>query len=102
VVGLATTPDGQGYLIAQSDGAVSRFGDALFVGSALTSGIVPNAPVVGIDATQDGKGYWLVGADGGVFGFGDATYFGSLPAELAAGGVSLSAPVSVVGLAVTP
>ena len=60
------------------------------------------SPVVGIAATSDGGGYWLVGADGGVFTFGDAGFFGSIPAELAAGGVTLTSPVSVIGLAVTP
>jgi hypothetical protein len=55
--------------------------------------------VVGITGTPTGKGYWLVGADGGVFTFGDAAYLGSLPAELATGGVTPTAAVSVVGLA---
>ncbi len=97
---MTATPDGGGYWVVQNDGAVSRFGDAGFFGSTLTTGIVPSAPVVGIVATPDAKGYWLVGADGGVFTFGDAGYFGSLPAELAFGGVTLTSPVSVVGLAV--
>ena len=81
---------------------MSRFGDAGFFGSTLTTGIVPAAPVTGIVATADAKGYWLFGADGGVLTFGDAGYFGSVPAELATAGVTPTSPVTVVGLAATP
>jgi len=101
IVGIAATPDGGGYWIVQNDGAVSRFGDAGFFGSTLTTGVVPSSPVVGLVPTPDAKGYWLVASDGGVFTFGDAGYFGSLPAELATGGVTPASPVSVVGLAFT-
>ena len=98
IVGIAATPDGQGYWIARNDGAVSRFGDAGFFGSALTLGFVPTAPVVGITATPDGKGYWLVASDGGVFTFGDAGFFGT-SGDARRRWRRLTTPVSVVGLA---
>jgi hypothetical protein len=78
-VGLASTPDGKGYWLAQADGGVSCFGDASSFGSLPGIGVHPSWPIVGLASTPDGKGYWLVGADGGVFAFGDAGFFGSLP-----------------------
>ena len=76
VVGIARTPDSQGYWLAASDGGVFAFGDAAFYGSM--GGIHLNKPIVGITATADGKGYWLVASDGGVFAFGDAAFYGSM------------------------
>jgi len=89
MVGIASTPDGNGYWMVASDGGVFAFGDAPFEGSM--GGKSLNAPVVAIASTPDGKGYWLAGADGGVFAFGDATFEGSMA------GVSLNEPV--VGIA---
>ncbi len=80
-VGIAPTPDGNGYWLAQAGGGVFSYGDAHFYGSLPGEGVVPSAPIVGIAATPDGKGYWLVGADGGVFSFGDAEFHGSLPGQ---------------------
>ena len=98
VVGIARTPDSQGYWLAASDGGVFTFGpgllstgDAAFYGSMGGSHL--NRPVVGIAATADGKGYWLVASDGGVFAFGDAAFYGST------GGRHLNAPI--VGMAST-
>jgi hypothetical protein len=90
VVGLAATPDGRGYWIADSRGAVAACGNAADFGSL---GSAPNSPVVGIVATPDGAGYWLLASDGGVFTFGDAGFFGST------GGLRLNEPV--VGMAST-
>ena len=42
IVGMAAAPDGGGYWIVQNDGAVSRFGDAGFFGSTLTTGACPS------------------------------------------------------------
>ena len=92
VVGLAATPGGAGYLLADSAGDVVGRGDAVVYGSM--SGAALNAPVTHVVATPDGGGYWLVAADGGVFAFGDARFFGSM------GGRPLDAPV--VGMAPTP
>jgi hypothetical protein len=90
--GAASSPTGNGFFLASSNGALVGCGDAVpFVG--LTSETL-NAPVVGMAATPDGKGYWLAAADGGVFSFGDATFNGSM------GGTHLNAPV--VGMAATP
>jgi hypothetical protein len=79
-VGMAPTPDGGGYWMAQAGGGVYSFGDAHFYGSLPGLHIVPSSPIVSIAAAPDGGGYWLVGADGGVFTFGDAHFYGSLPA----------------------
>ena len=91
-VGMAGTPSGDGYWLADSAGNVSAHGQALFYGSM--SGRQLNAPVTHIVATPDGRGYWLVAADGGTFSFGDARFYGSM------GGKQLNAPV--VDLAPTP
>jgi len=45
-VGVATTPDGDGYWIAASDGGIFNYGDANFFGSE--GGTVLNKPVVGV------------------------------------------------------
>jgi hypothetical protein len=92
VIGIAATPDGNGYWLAAADGGVFSFGDAGFHGSM--AGIGLNAPVVSIAATPDGNGYWLAAADGGVFSFGDAGFHGSVA------GICLNAPV--VSIAATP
>jgi hypothetical protein len=75
VVGLAATPDGQGYWEAAADGGVFAFGDAGFYGSI--GGQHLNAAVVGLAPTPDGQGYWEAAADGGIFGYGDAGFYGS-------------------------
>jgi hypothetical protein len=92
VVGMARTPDGQGYWLVAADGGVLTYGDAGFFGSGATLALA--APVVGMARTPDGQGYWLVTADGGVLTYGDAGFFGS------AGGLFLAAPV--VGIAAAP
>ena len=85
VVGIAATPDGGGYWIARSDGAVSAFGDAPDDGSMFGQPL--NKPIVGIASTPDGGGYWLVASDGGIFSFGDAHFYGS------AGAMQLNKPI---------
>ena len=74
-VGIASTPDGGGYWIAYSNGAVFPHGDAEFYGGV--SNLTLNAPVDHIVSTPDGRGYWLIAADGGTFSEGDAQYYGS-------------------------
>jgi sugar lactone lactonase YvrE len=73
--GVAATPDGSGYWVVGSDGAITPHGSAVSFGSLAGTRLA--APVVGIAATADGAGYWLVAADGGVFTFGDARFYGS-------------------------
>jgi hypothetical protein len=91
IVGMAPTPDGQGYWMVGSDGGIFTFGDAGFFGSE--GGMHLNKPIVGMAPTADGKGYWLVASDGGIFTFGDAGFFGS------EGGMHLNQPI--VGMAAT-
>ena len=92
IMGMAATPDGQGYWLVASDGGVFAYGDANFFGS--TGAIHLNEPIVGMAPTPDGRGYWLVASDGGIFTFGDAPFFGST------GAIHLNEPI--VGMAPTP
>ncbi len=92
VVGIASTPSGTGYWLANAQGAVSAHGSAKLYGSL--AGRRLNAAITHIVATSDGKGYWLVASDGGIFAFGDAAFLGSM------GGKHLNAPV--VDMAATP
>ena len=89
VVGMAATPDGQGYWLADADGKITAVGSAQALGSA--SGV---HNVVAIAATPSGGGYWLATATGAILHFGDAAGYGSMA------GVALTKPV--VGLAATP
>jgi hypothetical protein len=52
VVGIAPTPDGNGYWEVASDGGIFAFGDAKFYGSM--GGIPLDQPVVGIAPTGGG------------------------------------------------
>ena len=92
VVGMASTPSGNGYWLANATGGVSAHGGAVSYGSM--SGATLNSPITHIVATGDGLGYWLVAGDGGTFAFGDARFHGSM------GGRHLNAPV--VDMAPTP
>jgi hypothetical protein len=92
IIGMAATPDGQGYWLVASDGGIFAYGDAQFYGS--TGATHLNAPIVGMATTPDGKGYWLVATDGGIFTFGDAAFYGST------GALHLNQPV--VGMSATP
>ena len=91
IVGMAATPDGDGYWLVASDGGIFSYGNAQFSGS--TGALHLNAPIAGM-AAAPGGGYWLVARDGGIFNYGGARFFGS------AGNLPLRAPV--VGLAATP
>jgi hypothetical protein len=91
-VGIASTPDGQGYWLVSADGGVFSFGTAAFYDSM--GGRPLAAKIVGMAATPDGHGYWEVASDGGIFAFGDAAFYGSM------GGHPLSRPV--IGMAATP
>ena len=84
IVGMAASPDGQGYWEVSTTGRVFSFGDAQFSGD--TSGVHLNGFIVGMAADPVTGGYWLVGSDGGVFSFG-APFFGST------GGLVLNRPV---------
>jgi hypothetical protein len=101
-VGMASSPDGEGYWIAYSNGAVNLHGDAFDVTNTLDTTQL-NAPITHIVAGPDGpngsspasgNGYWLVAADGGIFNYGTAPFYGSM------GGQRLNA--AVVDMAPTP
>ncbi len=92
IVGMASTPSGNGYWLVASDGGIFSYGDAKFFGS--TGGMRLVMPIVGMASTPSGNGYWLVAADGGIFAYGDAKFFGST------GGIHLAQ--LVVGMASTP
>jgi len=84
IVGIAATPDGDGYWLVGADGGIFNFGNAGFDGSTYSRGLTGltgshplNAPIVGIVPTANGDGYWMVGKDGGVFNFGNAGFDGS-------------------------
>jgi len=87
-VGMAAAPDGKGYWIVSSDGAVKNFGSAEFHGSM--EGQPLNKPIVAIAADALRGGYWLVATDGGIFSF-NAEYEGST------GSITLNKPI--VGIA---
>ena len=89
IVGMASTPSGNGYWMVASDGGIFAFGDAAFHGS--TGAMHLNKPIVGMTATSSGRGYMLVASDGGVFAFGDARFHGST------GALNLKQPI--VGIA---
>jgi len=75
IVGMATTPSGNGYWMVASDGGIFCFGDAAFYGS--TGNLTLAKPIVDMAATPTGEGYWLVAEDGGIFTFGNAAFRGS-------------------------
>jgi hypothetical protein len=94
-MGIAATPDGQGYWLVKADGGVAAFGDARSYGSLPEAKARPTAPIIGMAATSDARGYWLAGADGHVYNFGDADAYGSVPRDKLA-----HAPVT--GITATP
>ena len=93
MVGIVSTPDGKGYWIASSNGAVQNQGTAPWYGQLY--GTALNMPIVGIAPSYDSggrvNGYWLVASDGGIFTFGGAPFYGSM------GGTPLNKPI--VGMA---
>jgi hypothetical protein len=72
---MAAMPDGRGYRVVGTDGAVFAFGSAASYGSPV--GRVRSGRVAGIAVTRDGRGYWEVGADGAVYSFGNAGFLGA-------------------------
>ena len=93
VVGIAAAANGQGYVLAASDGGTFNFGVGFFgsVPGSLAPGQHLVAPIVGIAVTHSGNGYWMVGADGGLFNYGDAPFLGSI--YTAIDGTPLNGPI---------
>ena len=84
----AGTPTGYGAWVADVNGSVYAFGDAVFHGSM--GGQRLNRPIVGMAPTPSGNGYWLCATDGGMFSFGDARFFGST------GDIRLNQPITAM------
>ena len=74
IVGIASTPDGNGYWLVASNGGVFALGDANLPGTMVPKHL--NAPIVSITPDVSTGGYWLTAADGGVFNF-NAPFEGS-------------------------
>jgi hypothetical protein len=91
IVGIAVTPDDQGYWMVASDGGVFAFGDAKYYGGM--GGKHLNEPIVGMAVDDATGGYWLVASDGGVFSF-NAPFYGST------GAITLNKPI--VGMEAAP
>ena len=66
---MAATPDGGGYYLVSSTGAVYAFGDARYQGGANTLARI-NAPIVGMSVDSATGGYWEAGSDGGIYAYG--------------------------------
>jgi hypothetical protein len=91
IVGMATTPTGNGYWMVGADGGVFAFGDAVYRGSSGqidpskpaggSNSFVPAAPVVNMAVSPSGNGYWLVATDGAIYSFGDARYGGRVASQ---------------------
>jgi hypothetical protein len=67
VVGMAATPDGQGYWLVASDGGIFSFGDAPFYGSA--SGACSSTTAIGMSVDPFTGGYWILTAARGVYNY---------------------------------
>ena len=78
IVGMASTPLGQGYWLVAADGGIFSFGDAVFSGSR---GSVAGPLVTGMLPSLDGRGYALSSFDGSVAAFGNQRNVGSLTAS---------------------
>ena len=83
IVGMASTPSGDGYWLVAADGGVFTFGDAAFFGSAGASGV---HDVIGMARTPSGNGYWLATRSGRVIGYGEA---GDAPGDVRDGVVAI-------------
>ncbi len=86
-VGMAATPDGGGYWVADSSGDIESCGDApsLSGPSGNIGGIVAIAGVPG------SSGFWLVSSRGNVVPFGTAKGYGDLS------GMALNKPIVSIG-----
>jgi hypothetical protein len=103
VVGMAATPDGQGYWLAAADGGVFSFGDARFGGcyvGLLTPGDLSVVAIasLAVGAAPDDEHYMLATAGGNVaaFGFGGGSFPGGY---LAAYQRPLAAPMTAIAWA---
>jgi hypothetical protein len=75
IVGMAPTPDDNGYWLVAADGGIFAFGDAQFHGSAGSLHLAQ--PITGMATMPTGNGYWFTATDGGLFNYGDAPFYGA-------------------------
>ena len=94
-VGIAVTPDGQGYWLVRANGDVAAFGDARSYGSLGAGKLGATGRIIGMARTYDAGGYWLASAAGTIYTLGDARSYGSLGSD----NKSIAAPV--IGIAAT-
>lgn len=71
IVGMALTPDRQGYYLVARNGRVLTFGDARNQGSVHSRGTSSSTVGIALDAATGG--YWVAQSDGTVHGFGAPT-----------------------------
>ena len=77
-IGVADTPTGKGYWIANANGTVTPYGDATNLGGVPS----PPSPIAAIAASPTGVGYWLVTQTGQVYAVGAAVYHGGVTTAL--------------------
>ena len=82
VAGIAAAPDGRGFWLVDSDGAVRAFGVPAY--GDLRERLGP-ARIAGITAAR-GRGYWIATTDGAIHGFGVAG--AGAPARAPAAGIA--------------
>jgi hypothetical protein len=94
IIAIAQAPDGIGYYLLTSTGAVFGFGHAPTFGApvALPAGVSATA----MTATPDGLGYYVLSSSGAVIPYGDAQVFP--PGRLFAGSPATSIATTTDGL----
>ena len=106
---MASTPDGGGYWILNTDtGVIYPFGDAGFFGQPASSFVGVSREFVptglAIVATPDGGGYWVLevgpSGTGTMYHFGDAAFFGDTTTIARQSGTAFQG--APVGMAATP
>jgi len=90
---MAATPDDGGYWLADANGTVFSFGDAVRLASF--PAVRAASPVVGLAVTPDGSGDWMAEQNGTVLTFGTATARGTLMSALATSPVTSIAAMPV-------
>ena len=94
IVAMAATPDGGGYWLADANGTVFSFGDALQL--APVSPVRVTSSVTGLAVSGNGTGAWMAEQDGTVLSLGTATAHGSLT------GVPATSPVTSIAAVLMP
>jgi hypothetical protein len=78
VTSAVRAPNGEGYMMLFSNGAIASYGQTAFDGCPVTSSYGGLNPATAIFVTSDGQGYWIATADGSVLSCGDAPNDGSM------------------------